>query len=266
MKKKLFKLIFKDKENQEIDLDYQLNDSVIAEKWFKKIKHLKNIPIDEIESVQTDVSDLKTIYKQFCIFAGISPIEFSNVDQTFLNNFHKLYEKMHETLSRKQNNSILYKFHHSIHFHEEKEKNKHKHKHLTVGWGVKEGPLTETFNCNDYYEKEIKNNNIYLPWAELGKTPLVYWKNKEPNDQTRINELCKPHLTLRAKFIIPNNDHTPKKFNVEFIEWFSRYEKDWLLHYNIKKWNEIHESSAPLLAIAHHNEDMNNLKFIKISI
>ena len=51
--------------NQEIDLDYQLHDSIVAEKWFKKIKHLKNIPINEIESELCDVSDLKQSIMSF---------------------------------------------------------------------------------------------------------------------------------------------------------------------------------------------------------
>ena len=48
----------------------------------------------------------------------------------------------------------------------------------------------------------IEKNNIYLPWAELGKKPVRYYTDKEPSDQKRINQLCKPHKTLRAKFFI----------------------------------------------------------------
>ena len=259
-----FKLIFNDKDNKEIDLDYQLHDSILAQKWFKKIKHLRNIPIDQIESELCDVSDLREIYKKFCIFADVEPIKFETVDQTLLNNFHELYEKNHEYLSKKQNNSILYKFHHSIHYNENKEDNKNFN--LTIGWGVKEGPVTEKFNCNEYYDKKIKKNNIYLPWAELAKKPLDYWRNKEPDNQNRINELCKPHVTMRSKFFISYKDIIPKKFDVEFINWFDQYKNNWLTYHNIKKWDEIDQHSAPLLATAHHNEDISNLKFIKILI
>jgi hypothetical protein len=257
-----FKLIVKNKDNQEIDLDYQLHDSIVSQKWFKKIKHLKNITVDDVESYQCDVSDLKTIYREFCIFANIDPIEFEIADQSLLNDFHKLYEKTHEHLSRKKNNSILYKFHHSIHYNENKED--FKNTSLTIGWGTKEGPLTENFNCNQYYEEEIKRNNIYLPWAELAKTPLTYWENKEPDNQDRINELCKPHVTMRAKFFISYEDITPKKFGVEFIKWFDQYKNNWLIYHNIKKWDEVDEYSAPLLATAYHNEDISNLKFQRI--
>jgi hypothetical protein len=265
VKNKLFKLIFKNKDNQEIILDYQLHDSIVAEKWFKKISHLKNIPIDKVESQQLDISDLKKIYNELCIFADIKPIDFEIIDQALLNYFHEFYEQTHQSFSLKKNNSILYKFHHSIHYNENVDFHKNK-KNIYIGWGTKEGPLTEIFKCNDYYEKEIKKNNIYLPWAELGKRPLVYWKNKEPNDQLRINQLCRPHTTLRASFFISCEDIIPKVLDYEFIKWFAQYKKNWLAHHNIQKWDEIDECSAALLAIANHKEDITNLKFLKILI
>ena len=52
VKKNKFKIIFIDKNNQLLDVDYTLNDTVLAEKWFHKIKHLHRIPIDPVESAQ----------------------------------------------------------------------------------------------------------------------------------------------------------------------------------------------------------------------
>lgn len=258
VKNNSFKLLFKDNNNQEIDLDYQLHDSILAEKWFKKIKHLKNIAVDNIESRQCDVSDLKKIYNEFCIFAEVDPIEFELIDQPLLNEFHKLYEETHEVLSKKQHNEILYKFHHSIHFYEPRGKNNYR---TEIGWGTKEGPLTQRLNCNQYYENNIKKNNIYLSWSELGKKPTVYWQDKEPNNQKRFNQLCKPHITFRARFFIANKNSVPEKFNNSFEEWFNQYKDAWLAHHNIKKWDEIDEHSAPLLAVAQHNENIDNLVF-----
>jgi len=260
-----FKIIFYDKNNKEVDLDYQLHDSLVASKWFKKIKHLKNIPIDGIESELEDVNDLQKIYNELCLFAGIQPKIFSKVDQALLNDLHKLYEDLHDVLSKKENNSILYKFHHSIHYNEHGNITENK-KNITIGWGTKEGPLTEIFSCNNYYDQSLIKNNIYLPWTELGKKPLDYWKNKEPNDQLRINQLCRPHTTLRSKFFISCKDIIPKVLDFKFIKWFDQYKENWLAHHNILKWDEIDEYSAPLLAIANHKEDITNLKFLKILI
>ena len=69
---------------------------------------------------------------------------------------------------------------------------------------------------------------------------------------------------MRAKFFISYEDITPKKFGVEFIKWFDQYKNNWLIYHNIKKWDEVDEYSAPLLATAYHNEDISNLKFQRI--
>jgi hypothetical protein len=259
-----FKLIFKDQDNQLIDINYKLHDSIVAEKWFKKIKHLKNIPIDNNESNLVNLDNLKDIYIEFCNFAKITPIYFQNIDQKLLNNLHKIYEQTHEILSKKNNNSILYKFHHSIHFHESD--NSQTAKEINVGWGVKEGPLTENFYCNKYYESSIVKNNIYLPWSELGKTPLAYWENKEPNDQKRFNELAKPHITFRAKFFVATSNNTPAVFDSKFINWFNSYKKSWFEHYKIDKWDHIDEHSAPLLAITDQKDELIDCNFLSIEV
>ena len=264
IKNNTFKLIFKNQNNQEIDCDYRLHDSIVADKWFKKIKHLKNITIDSIESELVDLNNLKNIYQEFCRFAEITPVDFQKINQNLLNHLHQIYEQLHGTLSKRKNNSVLYKFHHSIHFHES-ENNKELEK-INVGWGVKEGPLTEHFYCNQYYEPALVKNNVYLPWAELGKTPLSYWKNAEPNNQARFNELSKPHITFRPKFFVATKNIKPTNLRDSFVDWFDHYKQSWFEHYNISKWNHIDEYSAPLLAVANHQEDLINCKFVRFEL
>lgn len=255
MHRNKFTIIFQKKE-QYVDLDYILHDTEIANQWYKKVKHLKKIPIDDIESRGTNLSDLENIYKDFCEFANIdyTPIEKSN--QEILNKLHQLFEINHNSLSKRQNNQILYKFHHAIH---SVEKRIVPNDYYTVGWGVKEGPLTTEFKCNSVYEKDLKKNAIYLPWSELGKTPLTYWFNKEPNDHRRFLELCKPHITLRAKFMIMLQDRKPKPLPQEFVNWFEKHKKPWLQKNNLQEWRSIDEYCAPLLAVPCHNNNLDEL-------
>jgi hypothetical protein len=273
-----FKIILKNKDNHQIDVDYELHHSALSEKWANKIKHLKRVPIDPIESGIDNVSDIQQLYKQFCEFAGLEPIQFDTFNQSTYNTLHKIYEQQHEKLIKKKDyHTILYKFHHSIHYNEqpaEKNGRAWNHRHgvmlhhrpeaIQIGWGIKEGPLTEQFDCHSYYADQLEQNNIYQPWAELGKKPFKYWSNKEPNDQKRINELCKPHKTLRAKFFISLKDITPKKFPPDFIQWFNQYKKDWILEHKIKDYTEIHQYSAPLLAHTSNKQDLTGYKFVRI--
>ena len=109
-------------------------------------------------------------------------------------------------------------------------------------------------------------NNIYLSWAELGKKPLTYWRNKEPDNQRRINELCKPHITARAKFFLNLSNAEPKNFPTKFTIWFEKYKQGWLHFYNINDYQPKHHYSAPILAYADHTLDLTHTKFKRLEL
>ena len=245
--------------DNDIDVDYHLNDSELANLWIKKIKHLQNVPVDIVESFMEDVSDIKSLYTEFCKIANIDPIEIEPLDQGKLNQLHQIYEENHDRLSKVKDNAILYKLHHSVHFHEGQNYNG-----LRIGWGKFEGPLTQQYKCHEFYADSIKKNNIYLPWAELGKTPFGYWRDKEPNNQDRFNELARPHTTFRAQFFIASIDIEAKVFDPNFVTWFDRYKSSWLNHHGMSSWDNVHEDSAPLLATTDYQGDLAGLKFQRI--
>ena len=260
--KNKFKIIF-EKDSHEIDIDYSLADTELAEKWLHKISRVKYIPIDPLESNLDDVSDLQGIYKKFCKEYKIKEIKFDFTKQSTLNTLHKIYEDNHDNLSIKKNNQLLYKFHHAIHETEEPTINRNK---IKVSWGVKEGPLAEKFNCMPFYQNKIKKLHIYLHWSELGKKPFSYWKSKEPNLQERFNELCLPHITLRCQFFIPICDILLQPFPTGFDKWFENFKEAWLIKHKLKKWDHIDEFGAPLLAIPLTHIDCHDLNFKKIVI
>ena len=151
MTRNRFKIIFKTKDDKTFDVDYTLHDSVVAEKWFRQIKHLRRIPIDKVESDLVDLSDLHAIYQEFCEFAGLDPIILGkHLDQPQLNRLHQIYEDTHDDLSRRKDNSSLYKFHRAIHFYESRQIDPEYKGIGNIGWGVKGGPLEVVFNCNPY--------------------------------------------------------------------------------------------------------------------
>jgi len=259
-----FKIIFTDQDRQITEVDYTLNHTSLAVKWFSKIKHLCKIPIDTIESGKDDISDLDEIYSQFCKFADLeyTPLDAKR-DQKFYNLLHQIYERTHKKLSVKKDNSIIYKFHHAIHKHESGCCSREQ---IDVGWGVKEGPLTQTMNCQPFYEDNIYKNNLYLPWSELGKTPYTYWANKEGKDKSRFNTLCRPHNTFRAKFFIALDDKKRMTFPNQFNQYFNQFKQQWLKHYGIDEWTERDEWCAPLLAHTDSTLDLREMAFQKIII
>lgn len=241
---KKLKIVF-NKGKETHDIDYVVADNPVADLWANKIKHLRNTDIDPIETSGFEFKSLETYHKKFCTEARI---EFKKIDydsQKDLNYLHELYEKNHDRLSVGKNSKLLYTFHHAIHDRENKNKNETKY---YVGWGVKEGPLTMAYKCNEFYSDHIEKNNLYLPWSELGKTPLVYYKNKEPSQLDRFIELAKPHMTLRPRFMICRRGEGVKKFDDGFKTWFTTLSQGWLGHYGLEQWREQDEFSGVLLA------------------
>jgi len=258
-KNKKFKILF----DNDVAVDYRVHETELAEKWYAKIKHLSKVPFEPNDSGMGDLFDIHGIYKEFCDFSGIEHEPFDKINQKICNKLHKLFEDHHDKLSCVPNNNILYKFHNSVHAHED---SKDTDTGTLTGWGVYEGPLTHDFNCGDFYEETILQNNLYLPWAELGKKPLTYWKNKEPNDQSRFNALAKPHMTFRALFKVATRNKLPSALDTAFLQWFEKYKPGWLQHHKIDKWDEIDEGSAPLLATTDYKGDLQGCAVSKIII
>jgi hypothetical protein len=242
---KKIKLNFKNAKSQTESITYTLADNIIANKWIKKIKHLQKIKPSETETSGYHKGTLENLHKEYCQFAGIEYFDMDYSQQSSLNVLHETYEQNHERLSRQENNEIIYRFHQAIHAQETQYEKTLYH---YVGWGTMEGPLTEIFNCNEHYADAMLKNNIYLPWSELGKTPLHYFEDKEPSHIERIFELVKPHVTLRTKFVICKGDKTVKKLSKEFKDWFQPYKNPWLNYYSITDWQARDEQSGVLLA------------------
>ena len=224
---------------------YRIAANPVSDRWTRKIKHLSSIPHSPLEtSVFSGTVDVQRTHREFCQFAGIEYVEADYNDQVALNQLHEQYVTNHDRLSMLENNDILYEFHNIIHNMEKKSQGNRYY----VGWGVKEGPLGEKFHCNQHYADSFVKNNLYLPWTELGKTPLDYFNNNEPNDLARLCSLAKPHITLRAKFMIARKDFSPPPFTREFLEWFSQHRAAWLDHYSITDWRPRDEYIGVLLA------------------
>jgi hypothetical protein len=260
-----FKLIFKNKTNT-IDLNYQLCDTDIANRWFKKLKLIHVVPISVTESTTTKpVYTLDHCYKVFCDRTNTKYEILDYDNQENLNYLHKLYEKAHDYYSTVKDSDFLYSFHGSIH---KKESGSGNPSSYNVGWGVKDGLSTELHPCNQYYSKNLKQNNIYLRWAELGKKPLSYFNNKEPDNLARILELVKPHMTFRSAFFIPFRDRIPNKLPVEFINWFDNYKDPWFDKHNLNKWDEFDEKCSVPLAecVTKFSDDLTQFDLKKIEI
>ena len=154
-------------------------------------------------------------------------------DQNYFNKIHKIYEQNYN------GDPAWLDFHEHIHMCEFyfRENNKFLH----INYREKSGLLEKPFDLKwlDNATNNIRAGDIFVSWAELGKTPYTYWLNKETDDIVRICELAKPWLILRPiiNIALEDFDQLENKKIVEFESWWKQYSKTWCQHWNIPSWN-----------------------------
>ncbi len=256
---KKIKLIFNNTQNHH-DLNFSLIESPISIRWFKKLKNIYRLPLSDTDSQlllhpNHNRFDINILHEEFCRLAKINfePLDYNS--QANLNLLHSFYEQHHDHLVG-IDSDCLYKFHQAIH-NIELSTSINKFSFLHFGWGKLEGPLSERINMQQYYSKILKNGNLYLKWSELGKLPSRYFRDKEPNDQSRFNILSKPNKTLRAKFSLQLSFKL-FQFTEEFNSWFQNYKESWLLYHGIDDWKPIDEIGGVHVAEPLQEIDLEN--------
>jgi len=154
-------------------------------------------------------------------------------DQNYLNFIHKIYEQKYDGDPR------WLDFHEHIHMCEKTEF-KDATKPFVIDYREKAGLLEKKFDIEwiKHTTTQVKAGDVYVQWAELGKTPYKYWENGEPNDINRICELAKPWLKLRCKIsiAIEDFDFTAGVRPSEFNQWWNNYQHLWCHYWGISSW------------------------------
>jgi hypothetical protein len=153
-------------------------------------------------------------------------------DQNYFNSIHKIYEKNYN------GDRAWLDFHEHIHMCEFYFKENPKFLH--IDYREKSGMLEKSFDLKwlDNATNNIKAGDIFVSWAELGKTPYTYWQDNEENDINRMCELAKPWLKLRPKINIAleDIDLLKNKKISEFESWWQQYSEAWCQHWNLPSW------------------------------
>jgi hypothetical protein len=251
------KIIF----NDSSVIPIELYDSIVEPDVIKIYKHLQNITIpfqkwdSPFYSKNYSYADIVDFLAQCGELIGVKVDKkqcLSNTQQYF-NLLHKIYEVGYNGLS------AWLDFHEHIHicenFHNQTGQLK-----LSIDYREKAGMLEKPFDFLWIQSAvtELKPGDVYISWAELGKSPYTYWQNNEPNDIQRICQLAKPWLTFRPKLNIALVDINSlyQKDIVNFNNWWKTYHEEWCLHWGIPQWTI--ENMFSHLVIGNVN-DINNL-------
>jgi hypothetical protein len=238
-------ILFSDKDT----VDLTLASTPLAVVYQKIYKHLCHVPIPFNEwdnpyyVINTPHQELvnKLIFYANQVSVQIDQSACMSQDQQYFNTIHEIYEKNYN------GDPAWLNFHEHIHLCE-KNNNVERYNFLHIDYREKSGMLERPFDFDwlRYSTTKIKAGDVFVRWAELGKTPYTYWKNGEPNDSTRMCELIKPWLVLKPKMCIALEDIDTLK-NIEsheFESWWKQYSEIWCRHWNIPAWTLIDIFSA----------------------
>ena len=243
------KLLFSDNSTIELAID---NSQVgtVYQKIYKNLTHvpipflkwdnpyyLKNISYNEL------VNQLMIYAKQVSV--DVDKELCLQKNQQHFNDIHKIYEKNYD--GRK----VWLDFHEHIHMCEEYH---YPCRILHIDYREKSGLLEKKFDMAwmSTATTKIKKGDIFIEWSELGKTPVGYWKNNEPNNINRLCELSKPWLKLRPKLLIATEDidklkdiETLDNIKIDdFNRWWEQYNAPWCKHWGIERWSIVDMNSV----------------------
>lgn len=217
--------------------------SLYIKKCFKHLQHIDynfkkwDNPFDN--------SDCKVLLQKHANNLQINiPKSQDVLDQIFLNNLHKIYEKNYDT------NGEWLDLNAQIHRCERLKRQKTE-KFLIIDYRQIAGPLTQSFDFSWLKNSvtKVKAGDVFISWSELGKQPYDYWLDGEPDDIERLCELAKPWITLRPQLLIAIED-TDRLQNVkinEFTQWWSKKQDAWCAHWKIPQYDIKDQRSVILI-------------------
>lgn len=222
--------------------DIVLDQGPVSQVIEKTFKHLQHVPIPFREwdnpfflSTQAHESLVnRLVYFARRLNVNIDSDLCLRQDQKYLNHLHEIYEKSYD------GDPDWLDYHEHIHLCEKSE-TKYDFKKLVINYREKAGPLERKFDplFRQSFKNKVTAGEVYVSWAELGKTPYHYWKNNEPDDIDRICELAKPWLILRPKLNIAFSDidFMVNKKSDSFDQWWEQHHDSWCRYWNIDRWS-----------------------------
>jgi hypothetical protein len=243
-------------------VDLILEPTPLAAVYQKIYKHLGQVPVPFRDwdhpfycNTLTELVDQLILYASK-VSVTVCRESCLNQDRDYFNAIHKIYENNYN------GDPAWLNFHEHIHMCERWPVQE---SILTIDYREKSGMLEQPFDIAwlENATTEIKAGDVFVEWAELGKTPYYYWKNNEPADITRMCELAKPWLTLRPKIIVALADiDTMHNVDVlEFESWWKQHSEEWCRHWNISSWSTVDMFSV--VRLGHAPEFANIIEQLK---
>jgi hypothetical protein len=230
-------IVFSNKQILELVLD----SNPVADAYTQIYKHLQHVLVpfrDWDNPFYCDQLTLEQRVQQLmihgdCMKISIDQDSCMKQDQSYFNYIHTLYENNYN------GDPTWLDFHEFIHLCEKK--SWFTSKFCNIDYREKSGLLERKLDKNwlRFTKTKIQAGDVYVSWMELGKGPVSYWKDCEPDDEQSLHRLCKPWVTLKPtiKIALEDTDFLQNVDQKNFNSWWSGKCQAWCRHWNLEEWS-----------------------------
>lgn len=229
-------ILFDNNEQVQIELsDNPLAEPIVG--YFKKIfRHLQHIDIP-FKPWNNPYYDRTNAVESLSTIATALNIDLDKSQcrhQQYLNYLHQLLEE------RNDGSPQWLDFDSLIHICEGLENPRTQV--LKLSYGEKAAHFLEQDFRRQFLDgatTRVKPGDVYIRCSEYGKTPYHYWKDKEPDDLSRLTHSAHPWLKIRPGLLVALEEHEflENEDYVGFNQWWRDKEDHWCKHWGLESWN-----------------------------
>jgi hypothetical protein len=224
-------------------IDIWLENNPVADYYYNCIKYLQHVDLEfnarknPLQAKQTSYESVMTKLMAEVAKVGLE-IDITQLsNQEYLNELHAVYFSN----AKKLKFDIQWlTIHDCIHLLEDFIGTGLVRNSIWFDYEEKAGLLIKPFDRRylKYATPDITAGMCFLREHELGKSPMLYWKHKEPLNIKAVCEQSKPWLFLKPILSIAfqNNNNYTTFDQTEFNKWFAPVRDGWCQHWNVPDW------------------------------
>jgi hypothetical protein len=225
-------------------VDLELANNPVADFYYSCIRRLQKLDLlfgpreTPYHPLNNDIEQSQQLLQAQLTELGID-VDINQLhNQTYLNYLHDIYFQQCNTQDRKHYTKWTYA-HDTIHLLETHNQHRNKPSVILFNYRNDAGLLYKKFDRSylQYAVHSVIPGTCFLTEQELGKNPLTYYFDQEPNDIDFMCKVCKPWINLIPTLNIAMQPTSPKPIPDDFIQWFALYKDQWCQHWGITDWH-----------------------------
>lgn len=225
--------------NDGYSVEIKLRSTTVVDTLLKMYKHLQHVdvpfrhwdnPYHYFEFTRQELVQ-QLIHYAHLVGISVDPLQCKAPCQKYLNQLHALYEKGYD------GSPAWLDFHEHIHI---LEKYQQLPMIMNIDYREKSGLLEKSVDSTWFIDGTtlIHPGDVFISWAELGKTPYRYWVDNEPDDLVNMLTLIKPWSKLKPKLNVSfeSIDRLAGIDRHNFETWWTQYKHEWCRHWSLQDW------------------------------